>query len=519
MFALSLRARLTLAIAASLLAGAVATIAGADHLMALHAQQSATPAQFRQAVWLTLVVIVGIANAAGVLVAVFMARSLGAGVQQLRASVQSLAAHGGDAAAVGGAVQARVNRCTALQPVHEAVQTAQAHVHAMLDRVRMERDRNGAIIDAVFASVFAVDGGGRIIHANAAAAQMFDRPMHALTGVVLSDMLATESLQMSVDEFGTVTFHAPGDGGAARFRTTLRVFGGRAFPADVSVTPLALEGQRAWAVFVHDLSAQQQAEADLQAARDAAEEANRAKTAFLARIGGELRAPLDATIGFTDAVLRSRSSQLSERDRHYLEKLQSASAHLVTLVGDVLDLAQLDTGTIALANAPTDVVAVVQAIVAQFEEQLAGRPVLLDCDVPDTALLAHLDAARLRQVLTHLVSNAVKFTTRGTIGVSVCRHGDSDRATAVIVRDTGIGIPLDRQSHIFDLFAHAEPGTTLRYGGSGLGLALSRRLATEMGCMLSVESMPGAGSTFTLSFAPVVPVAAPAGRAHAIQRR
>lgn len=518
-FALSLRARLTLALTASLIAGGIATIAGTGHLVALHAEPSATPADFRNAVWSTLLVVAGVANVAGLLVVVLTARTLGSGVRHLRDAVQSLSWNGEHDERPTAPPRAPAGTSEALRPVHEAVQAARVQLHAMLDRVRMERDRNGAIIDTVFASVFAVDGGGRIIHANAAAAHMFDRPMHALTGVVLSDMIATESLQMSVDEFGTVTFHAGSDAGAARFRTTLRVFGRRAFPAEVSVTPLALEGQRAWAVFVHDLSAQQQAEADLQASRDVAEQANRAKTAFLARIGGEFRAPLDATIGFTQAVLRSRSSQLSERDRHYLEKVQGASSHLLTLVGDVLDLAQLETGIIALEAAPTDVTGVVQSIVAQFEEQVAGRPVLLDCDVPETALIAHVDAERMRQVLTNLVSNAVKFTARGTIRVTVCRQGDSDRASAVIVRDTGIGIPLDRQSHIFDLFAQSEPGTTLRYGGSGLGLALSRRLATEMGCMLSVESMPGAGSTFTLSFAPALPVAPPASRTHAVQRR
>jgi signal transduction histidine kinase len=107
----------------------------------------------------------------------------------------------------------------------------------------------------------------------------------------------------------------------------------------------------------------------------------------------------------------------------------------------------------------------------------------------------------------------VKFTARGTITVTICRSGEGDRASAVIVRDTGIGIPLDRQSHIFDLFAEATPDTVQRYGGSGLGLALSKRLATEMGCMLSVESMPGGGSTFTLGFAPEIPVTASSRRA------
>ncbi len=500
---LTLRTRLILALAASLLAGAAAVVVSANHLDALQLQGSrVAPTDFRHAVWTTLAFVALIANATGLIVVVLTTRTLAAGVQQLRSTVRSLTAGVDDDDGVR--IAPPEHTPTELRPVVEAIQQARVQLDTMIGRVRMERDRNRAIIDTVFASVFAVDGGGRIIHANAAAARMFDRPMHALTGVVLSDMIATESLHMSVDEFGTVTFDT--ETRDARFVTTLRVFGRRAFPAEVSVTPLALEGQRAWAVFVHDLSERVRAESELQAARVHAEEANRAKTAFLARIGTEFRAPLDATIGFTQVVLRSRTSQISERDRTYLERVQESTAHLLTSVGDLLDLAQIECGTIALDTRQTDVTAVVQAIVAQFEEQVAGRPVLLTGDYPELALSAGIDENRLRQIVTNLVSNAVKFTARGTVTVTICRAGDSDRASAVIVRDTGIGIPLDRQSHIFDLFAQAEHDTVQRYGGSGLGLALSKRLASEMGCMLSVESMPGAGSTFTLAFAPSIPV-------------
>jgi len=256
-------------------------------------------------------------------------------------------------------------------------------------------------------------------------------------------------------------------------------------------------------------SAKHHAESELHAARLAADEANRAKTAFLARIGGELQGPLDAAIGFTQVVLRSRSSQLSERDRQYLERVQGAGGHLLTLVTDILDLSRIEAGTIAFDVADTDVTAMAQSLITQFESQVAGRPVLLQSDLPDIPVYACLDALRLRQVLTNLVSNAVKFTARGSVTVTVCTQGSGNQATAVIVRDTGIGIPLDRQAHLFDLLAQTDRDTGDSCHGSGLGLALSKRLATEMGCMLSVESMPGAGSSFTLVFAPAVPVSAP----------
>jgi PAS domain S-box-containing protein len=502
-FIQSLRTRLRIAIAGSLVVGMLAVIAGAGHLMQLQARGANLSAgDFRRDVWATLLLVTIIANVAGLMVVILSTRALDRGVSQVRDAIRSLTTHldHHPAPAPHGVP-------SELQPLHDAVDAARIGLQAVLTRERLERERNHAIIDTVFASVFAVDGGGRIIHANAAAARMFDRPMHALTGVVLSDMIATESLQMSVDECGTVTFHADATGD--RFTTTIRVFGRRAFPADVSVTPLPLEGQRAWAVFVHDLSAKHHAELELHAARLAADEASRAKTVFLARIGGELRNPLDAAIGFTQVVLRSRSSQLSERDRGYLERVQEAGRHLLALITDILDLSQIEAGTIAFDVADTDVTAMVQSLVTQFESQVAGRPVLLETDLPDIAVYASVDELRLRQVLTNLVSNAVKFTARGSVKITVCTRGSGNQATAVIVRDTGIGIPLDRQAHLFDLLAQTDRDAGNCYHGSGLGLALSKRLASEMGCMLSVESMPGAGSSFTLAFAPAVPVSAP----------
>ena len=182
--------------------------------------------------------------------------------------------------------------------------------------------------------------------------------------------------------------------------------------------------------------------------------------------------------------------------------MQAGSEHLLVLVSDILDLSRIESGTIELHLETIDIAPIVREIMLHHEDRVADRPVVLESELPDRVALATIDAARLRQVLTNLIGNAVKFTARGSVQVSVRLDQTTGFASAILVRDTGIGIPLERQARIFESFEQGGEETSHRYGGSGLGLALSRRIAQQMGCMLSVESMPGAGSTFTLVFAP-----------------
>ena len=486
-----------MASAASLTLGVAALILGARHLTG-----TATTPSFAHDVWITLGMVVVSANAAALAVVIANTRRLHRAIDAARDAVDSL---GGPQEPTPSLVAEPRDEFEAL---HRPISAARERIDRALSRAHMESDRNRAIIDTVFASVFAVDGGGRIISANPAAVRMFALPVGSLEGVVLSDLIAADSLRMSVDEFGSLTF--TGSGHENRFSTRIRLFGRPSFPAEVAVEPLALDGQRAWAVFVHDVTEKYQTQTALDDARIAAAASNRAKTAFLARMSHELRTPLSSMIGFTKIVRRSRSSQLGHRDRHYLDRVQAGSERLLVLVSDILDLSRIESGTIDMRFEAADIAPIVREIVSHHEERIADRPVVLEADLPEGPALATIDTARLRQVLTNLIDNAIKFTARGSVQVSVTLDHETGRAGAIIVRDTGIGIPLERQSQIFESFEQGGSETSHRYGGSGLGLALSRRIAQHMGCMLSVESMPGAGSTFTLAFshANAVPVSA-----------
>ncbi len=494
MTAFSFRARVGLSLTASVVVGGLALAVGAHHLELRHAQHpSIGDREFSRAVWWTLALVVAAANVAGATVVALTTRALASRIARVRDAVLTIA----DPIGVPGAA-ADANIDDEFVPLHSAVLAARESLQASLTRVRMESDRNRAIIDTVLASVFAIDGGGRILSANPAAAQMFSRTLSSLTGAVLSDLVATDSLRFSVDDLGTVTF--AGGENERRFATRIRLHGRSSFPAEVAVTPLVLDGQHAWAVFVHDLTVQQQTEAELGDARQAMDDANMAKAAFLARMSQELRSPLSSMIGFTRIVRRSQSSELSERDRHYLDRVQASSEHLLGFVDDIFDLSRFEAGRVTMVIVPTDVAPMIREIVEQFESKVADRPVVLQANLPEGPVVASVDAARLRQVITSLVDNAVKFTARGRITVSVRQHHSTGAASAIVVTDSGIGIPLERQGRIFDSFEQGGDETSHRYGGSGLGLALSWRIARQMGCLLSVESTAGAGSTFTIAF-------------------
>ena len=271
----------------------------------------------------------------------------------------------------------------------------------------------------------------------------------------------------------------------------------------VSVLAAVILGIAAALKVTRDLGMRLRAEEEARHAKEVAEAASRAKSEFLAMMSHELRTPLNSVIGFSNVLLRNRGGNLSDKDQLYLQRIQAGGKHLLSLIDEVLDLSKIEAGRMRLDPAPVALGELVTDTVASFEGQLKERPISLQAVVPDHLSPIITDPAKLLQVLTNLIGNAIKFTEHGSVTVVVMADPASRKPERIEVRDTGIGIPLDRQQAIFDAFEQADTSTAREYGGSGLGLALSKSLCDLMGYQLAVESEVGRGSTFSIALAPL----------------
>jgi signal transduction histidine kinase/ActR/RegA family two-component response regulator len=288
---------------------------------------------------------------------------------------------------------------------------------------------------------------------------------------------------------------------------------GRPFRAEYRVKPV--NGRDVWAFGGFDLvlgsdgkpkrmtgvlqniTPRKQAELALTQARDAAQTANRAKSEFLANMSHEIRTPLNGVMGVAGALART---DLSESQQDMIRLIETSAQTLESLLSDVLDLARIESGRMALAMAPFAMEDAVGPVAALFKPNAQGKGLDFELDLPSSARGVFLgDAARIRQILSNLVSNAVKFTAKGKVRLAVAAETGADGTCQVrfTVSDTGIGFTSEARRRLFERFEQADGSITRRYGGTGLGLAISRSLAEEMGGSLTATSAPGEGSCFT----------------------
>lgn len=341
------------------------------------------------------------------------------------------------------------------------------------------------IFDSAADGILSFDHAGRVTRCNPALERLLGQPEAQLLGQSVDSVLP--GVLAAVRASGTR---------AVSLETSAQQQSGKSRAVRVAAQAAHAGEATTYTAIIADITAQKDTEAALIRARESAEAASRTKSSFLATMSHEIRTPMNAIIGMTELVL---DSPLMPEQEKLLQSSLSAAKSLLTILNDILDLSKLEAGRTELEHVPFALARLTRDIcdTMRVTAEMKGLRLLVELD-PQLPVAVLGDPARLRQVLINLIGNAIKFTPAGHVGLRV-QTGRVPDVLEFLVEDTGIGISPEKLERIFDRFSQADGSTTRTFGGTGLGLTISREIVQLMGGRIHVESTPGKGSTFRFS--------------------
>jgi PAS domain S-box-containing protein len=357
-----------------------------------------------------------------------------------------------------------------------------------------------SVISSALDAIVITNQEGLILHWNNAATDIFgysEAEVHGKT--FMETIIPPYYLQEHGNEFHRWLSDINGDMLNKRLELTGIRKDGDEFPMELTVTTINNDNEYYFSGFIRDISSRRQRELELVQMKEKAEQAAIAKSQFLSVMSHELRTPLNAVIGITHLLMQGHPREDQQED---LRTLQFSGESLLHIINDILDFTKLDSGKIELSAIDFNLRDLVQSLYQSFSYKAKEKSIIFDIEYDEKMpFLVKGDSFRLSQVLNNLISNAIKFTHRGSVKLKVEMTGDSGSSfvTKFSVVDTGIGIPADKKEKIFEQFTQADSDTTRLYGGTGLGLSISAKLVELMDSTILIDSVFGEGSSFHFS--------------------